>query len=159
MVTNVSVIPTGGGNSSYHAAACPLESMVRAWMGESAPASPKLWTLEFTGVPAPVAGSIVIKPWKAVSPMAVVAYSVSVVGSQANPLTVKPIGPITATRAPLLGSICTKLLVSVQGPPGTTFLHDPVVPRRMGLPGGGVCADAWGKARATTASIVMRIID
>ena len=42
------------------------------WMGEPAVpgsmSSPKLTTLAFTGVPAPVLGSIVIKPWKCVSP-------------------------------------------------------------------------------------------
>src|SRR5947209_398169 len=34
ILTNVSVTPTGGGNSSYHATRFPLESMAREWMGE-----------------------------------------------------------------------------------------------------------------------------
>lgn len=127
--TNVSVTPTGGGDSSYHATMCPRESIVMEWIGESAPSSPKLLTLGSTGLPAPVFGSMVIKPWKTTSPIAVEAYSRLECRSQASPLTVKPTGPISRMSAPVFGSSCTSVLVCVQGPPRTTLLQAPVVPK------------------------------
>jgi hypothetical protein len=113
------------------------------WIGESPPDSPKLWTVGATGVPRPVKGLMVIKPWKVVSPMAVEAYSFPDVASQANPLTVKPTGPISLMSAPVRELSSTSLLLVLHGPPGESLSHAPVVPKRMVHLAGRNCANIW----------------
>src|SRR6516162_5599748 len=98
----------GGGGIGYEATTFPKTSMASLPTPTSPPSMPKLTAFGLTGVPLPL-GAILIKPWKGQTeparphPMAVVAYNVLVVRSQANPLTVKPTGPIVLMRLPVAG--------------------------------------------------------
>src|SRR5262249_46389585 len=124
---------------------CPNTSTAMARIGTSTPSIPKLWTFGLTGVPFPL-GAIVIKPRKGQTeparphPMAVEANNVLVVLSQANPLTVKPTGPIVLMRLPVFGSSITSVLFWVHGPPGNLFSQSRSVPTRLGCCPGGTNA-------------------
>lgn len=116
-------------------------------------------TIEFTGLPFPVKGLIVIKPWKVTSPMAVDAYNVCDLRSQAIPLTVKPTGPMSLTSAPVAASSWTSSLFCVHGPNGKALLHAPVVPKSTVLAAEAGCPPTTNIVAGSAAIIIRRLSD